>query len=299
MKPLIILPFLLLIGCSTSKEKVKNSNGEKSEGWTKPTQVKNNEQSDYFKVEAKDAHQKDVLYTETMSRFEDTKLDVPVDVADPLSQAMNYCYQKDFERGLAIFKSVQAKYVKNESYYNQLGSCYLLKNNLLLATLYYKKSTAINKKYAPPYNNLGVVSLKYHKAHVAIKYFKEALREKPFAIVPRFNLAQVYLQYGMMNEALEIFNALYSNGTKDPDVISGIANAYLIKGNVTDSVSFFKQIDSRFHARPEVGLNYAVALNFTGNSQEAQTVFNRVDRTKLDKWDYYYHRVGKLLESAQ
>ena len=248
--------------------------------------------NDYFS-EVKNSS--DILTSESLARFEGGKLDVAIDSKDPLSQAIGYCYKRDFDRGLGILKKVYPEFTKNAGYFNMLGTCYFLKVDYIKASLYYNKAIDLDKNYAPAWNNLAVIFLKEKEDHKAKENFTKAMTLAPFSKTPRFNLAQIHLQYGYVEDAYDIFNGLYSSNSNDPDIIIGLANTYLFKGEVGKAINLFKTLDSSYLKRPDAGLNYAVALRISGDNNGAKLVYRRVDAGQLSSWTVYYRRVGQFI----
>lgn len=298
MKNFLLVLLVIWYGCSSSSKKAPEEQLDDIDEVQEKrvVEVKYDSRSDYFKE--KDEEKKDVLAVESLARFDNSRLDVTVDSQDPLSQGIGYCYKKDFDRGMGIFKKVFNEYKKHPSYYNQLGTCYYLKGDLIKASLFYNKALDIDKNYAPAYNNLGVLHLKDKDDLRARDAFQKATTISPFAKTPRFNLAQIYLQYGYADQAISIFNGLSGSGdeaTKDIDVTIGLANAYLIKGELQKSLTTFQTIENRYWQRPDVGLNFSVALKLNGDSKNAVKVFRSVDPGRLQSWTNYYKRVSQFL----
>lgn len=300
MRNLFLIFLLVLIGCSSNSKKAPEDQLDDIDAVSekKVVEVKYDSRTDYFKGKNEEP-QKDVLAVESLARFNNDRLDVTIDSQDPLSQGIGYCYKKDFDRGLAIFKKVYDEYKKHPSFFNQLGTCYYLKGDLIKASLFYNKALDIDKNYAPAYNNLGVLHLKDKDDLRARDAFQKAVSISPFAKTPRFNLAQIYLQYGYADQAITLFSGLSSGttdgNTGDIDVLIGLANAYLIKGELQKALSSFQTIESRYWQRPDVGLNFSVALKLNGDGKNAVKVFRSVDQGRLQSWTSYYKRVGQFL----
>lgn len=300
MKNILLILSLVIYGCSSSSKKTPEEQIESLDESQpkKVVEVKYDSRSDYFKQNDSDT-KGDVLATESLARFNNNDLDVAVDSTDPLSQGIGFCYKRDFERGMAIFKKVYAEYKKHPSYYNQLGTCYFLKGDNIKASLYYNKALDLDKNYAPAYNNLGVQHLKEKDDLRARDAFQKATNLSPFAKTPRFNLAQVYLQYGYTDEALAIFSGLLNTTSEekmnDVDVLIGLANGFLIKGELQKSLTNFQSIDTKYWQRPDVGLNFSVALKLSGDNKNAVKVFRAVDQNRLSSWGNYYKKVAQFL----
>lgn len=293
---IFILLTVTLYGCSSNSKKSPEEQLEEIDETPekKVTEVKYDSRTDYFK-ESKSDEKKDVLAVESLARFDNSRLDVTIDSEDPLSQGIGYCYKKDFDRGLAIFKKVYSEYKKHPSYFNQLGTCFYLKGDHIKASLYYNKALDLDKNYAPAFNNLGVLHLKDKDDLRARDSFQKAVALSPFAKTPRFNLAQIYLQYGYVDQAITFFTGLNDQPTSDIDVAIGLANAYLIKGELQKALTSFQTLDNRYWQRPDVGLNYAVALKLSGDNKNSVKVFRTVDQGRLQSWTSYYKRVAQFL----
>lgn len=299
---LLCLCLIVLSACSSSSKKESNDDIELPDDLSEAVstidskapkkEVVYDRNNDYF---ADVKNSSDILTSESLARFDGGRLDVAIDSKDPLSQAIGYCYKKDFDRGLGILKKVYSEFSKNAGYFNMLGTCYYLKIDYIKASTYYNKAIDLDKNYAPAWNNLGVIFLKEKEDHKAKENFVKAMTLAPFSKTPRFNLAQVHLQYGYVEDAFDIFNGLYSSNSNDPDIIIGLANTHLFKGEVGKAVNLFKTLDSTYLKRPDAGLNYAVALRLSGDNNGAKLVYRRVDAGQLSSWTVYYRRVGQFI----
>lgn len=292
MRNLFIL-FLItgLYSCSSAKKASEEHAEELDRQVAPPSEVVYDKNTDYVEVKKSD----DILSGESLAKFEDPKIDVVIETTDPLAQAAGYCYRKNIESGLAVLKKVHSQYKKHPGYFNALGTCYYLKNDMIKASLFYNKAIDLDKDYAPAWNNLGVLFLKDKEDQKARDNFKKASDMSPFSATPRFNLAQIYLQYGFVEQAKDMFEGLYNANPSDSDVTIGLANAHLFLGEVEKSIDLFRGLSNKHLVRPEVALNYAVALKMNDQVNASFEIYRGLDTTKLGVWSNYYKRVGKYL----
>lgn len=296
----ILIISSVLVSCATSKSKsaltqqmiddeyayIKNSD------FVAPKEVKYEEQQDQFVGELPE---NDTLTKESIARLPAPKLQQVAAGPDPVSTGISLCYQKRFDDAFKLFDSIYAKYKSHPSYWNQIGSCYYLQNNLRKALLFYNKARDINNNYAPAINNIGVIYLKQGKEQKALVAFKKASEVNAFSLTPVFNLAQLYLKYGFIDEAQKMFNSLAKQKQGDPDVLSGLGNLALLRGDLGSSIQYYSQIEEVFGSRPHIGLNYAVALKIAGKTAEAQAVYKKVDTRDLGSMRAYYKKVASFI----
>lgn len=215
--------------------------------------------------------------------------------SDELGNLVKLCYQKDFSNALDKFNKIYRKYQKNPSYFNQVGTCYYLKNDRRMSLVFYNRARDLDSKYAPAINNVGVLLLKDGKTQKALEAFKKARELKPFSKTPSYNLGHLYLKFGLVNESMEIFKSLRSEHPDDVEVINGLAHAYLLKGDLEGALGLWEILDEKFIKEPRFGLSYSLALKINKQDENSKTVYLSLDRSKLAGLENYYNNVGKYI----
>ena len=239
--------------------------------------------------------EKDSLSRESLNRASPESLDRFQSSKDPIESLISECYKFHFDEAFKIADNAYAKYKKHPSYWNQIGTCYLLKREYRKALLFYNKALDLNPNYAPPINNLGLLFLRQGQDQKALIAFKKASELNTFSRTPKFNLAQLFLEYGLLDESLKLFTVLYELNRADVGVLTGLANCYLFLGNIPKSLSYFNLIAPTHYFRPDVSLNYAVALRLNGNNEKSKYVYDAIDKNELKELSSYYITVGKFL----
>lgn len=215
---------------------------------------------------------------------------------DPINTAIGHCYRRQFDQAFAVFDKSYELYRTHPSYWNQIGTCYLLQENYRKALLFYNKALGLDSNYAPSINNFGVLYWRQGKDQLAIEAFEKASKVNSFSMTPIFNLAQLYLQYGFVDQAFKLLSALHRQGRNDMDVISSLASCYLMMGNPQSSVAYFDQVDDEYLKRPDVSLNYAYALHLVGRRSDAKEILKKLASKDLVDYSNYYMRIKKLVE---
>ena len=161
----------------------------------------------------------DSLARESIARLPEGKLYDLKDSEDLINQILSACYRHDFGKANQMMQDVYRSYHKHPTYYNAVGTCWLLQGKPKKAMLFYNKAREIDPKFAPAYNNMGVIHQKEGKDQSAILAYEEAVKYSSFSRTPNFNLAQIYLHYGMADKALNLARGIYADNPKDSDVI--------------------------------------------------------------------------------
>ncbi len=217
------------------------------------------------------------LVKESISTLSDARLEETLSKSDDAVMKMNVkCLQGKFEEAFKIADVEYRKYKNNTSYWNQLGSCYYLKNDYAKAILFYNKSRDLDSKFVPPVNNLGVVYQKQGKFQKALAAYKLAADMNAFTVTPTYNLAQLYLKFGTVGKALPIFQGLLKRSPDDVEISSALASSHLIKGDYQAAVDIYSKLNKAVLSKPSVGLNYAVSLKLLNRPIDAKTVLDNV-----------------------
>ena len=301
MKNIFFALFLTLVltGCSTGSKKkgTKVGNQEISnEDFIAPRPITYSEGSDFF---GDDFDEGGALSRESMASAPADDLDQFDSSDNPLNQALSYCYRKQFNKAEQIFDRYYRRFKKNPAYWNQMGTCYLLKDERRKALLFYNKSRDLKGNYAPPINNLGVIYQLDGKDQKALSAYKKASNLSKFSLTPVFNLGQLYTKYGLLGKARNLFNSLYRVNEEDADVIAALAYVELLSGEYKRAVGYYQKMDKDLYEEPRVGLNLALALYLSDRPKDAKNVLDGIREATTREEEVYSKRVknffrGKL-----
>ncbi len=252
----------------------------------KKTEKKYQADNDEFKLSSEE--ESHALVKESLTNLPAPRLDEALLKTDDVLTKMNIkCYQGKFDEALKMADDAYGQFKNNTSYWNQLGSCYYLKDDYAKAILFYNKSRDLDAKFIPAINNLGVVYSKQGKFQKALAAFKKAADMGTFSVTPTYNLAELYLRFGSVGKALPIFQGLAKKSPQDIDVNSALAAANLLKGDYATAITIYGAFDKATLTKPSIGLNYAVALKLSNKPTDAQAVLgNIVAATSADMKDY-------------
>lgn len=223
------------------------------------------------------------LGSETLSQLDSKSMGQVATEKDPMSVMMAQCYRGDFENALKIADSIFNSYQKHPSYWNQLGSCHLLKGNERKALLFYNKSLEVKANYAPALNNIGVIYKRNgqdQKAHVA---FEKASKSSRFAKTPRYNLAYLYLHNGIAEKALTLFTSLLSENSGDVEVLIGAANSNALSGRWEEALELFMRVPDAARSRSDVGLNMSLSAYQVNKKELARQILSKTDVAEVDR----------------
>lgn len=283
MKTLITSFLLLVVGCSSNSKKDESSDPAANINLTnldfkKLPAVKYSANKDKYQ-----STQNAALSTETLSQLDSSVMGQVANEKDPMSVMMAQCYKADFENAFQIADSIFNSYQKHPSYWNQLGSCHLLKGSERKALLFYNKSLELKSNYSPALNNIGVIYKRNgqdQKAHVA---FDKASKSSPFAKTPRYNLAYLYLTNGLSDKSLQIFKSLLSQHPTEVDILIGAANSSALSERWAESLDYFLKIPDSQRTRSDVGLNMSLAAFKLGKIEAARDILRNVKVSENDQ----------------
>ena len=294
IKIIVGIGVLLVLSSCASKRRSEGKDVDDIENidFQKETLVKYNKNEDYYNIWDMEKPINDSLVEETIQRVtaSNVKLEKATEDKDEISELASMCYAREFKRAFISIDNLYRRYQKHPGYWNQVGTCYLLRNELRKANLFYKQALKYNKHYAPAYNNIGNIHIRRKEYEKALAAFKKAHELKKNALTPAFNLAQIYLNFGVVNKAQELLLNIENQKGGDSSVWGALATAYLFQGNITKSLSYFERIPAGGQRYPGIGLNYSVALMISGKKEEALRVFKNI-KNKNPEWKNYYSRV--------
>ncbi len=265
------------------------------------TLLKLDKAQDYYQKQSDIAS----LGKESLAVMPKEKIETVIDKNDPLGQISGACYKRDFIEAFALIDKLYRRYKKNAGYWNQVGTCFLLKKEEKKALLFYNKAKELDPDYVPPLNNLGVLYLERGEDQKALLAFKEAKGKKSFSLTPVFNLSELYLSYGHSKKGKSFLTRLGetdSTGVRDFRITANLAQVYFLEGDFQKALLFFSQLEASALKRPQLGINYVYALYAMGNIEEAKENFSRIqlpDKYEKDLLNYYYQLANFIKVKAR
>jgi tetratricopeptide (TPR) repeat protein len=193
----------------------------------------------------------------------------------------------------------------NPLYWNALGVCFALSNELPKASFYYDlglEATTLykgsDKKLAEAalLNNLGLIHLNLKKYNDAFLAFKKAETLSPDLFSIQLNLSQLFLEFKHDDKALVILNKLENIRPGDIDVLYSLALIYSHQNEYEKALLTLSKIKSEKLNRPDIAGTYAFDLLKTNQLTEAQAVMEK-RLTSSPEGDYeQYNKRNKALE---
>jgi len=287
MKMVFISLMSIMISCGSSSPTTSDElSGVNNEDFLPKSEVIYNVQKDYY---LDDFTQIDSLGNETVAKMSTDKIQKFESSEDILLQGISLCYAGKQSRGLKKLRNIYSYYKKNSSYWNQVGTCFLLKGNKRMALLFYNKARGLSKKFTPSYNNLGVIYQLNSEDQKALVAYKKAKKVNPFSLTPNFNIAQLYLQYGFVQDAKKILDGLFNNETSDIDIQSARAFILMSQGNFQEAKSTYETIPRQQFSKAQFGINYALTLKFLNLDAQARSIIKNINRKTLSEYTAYYN----------
>jgi Flp pilus assembly protein TadD len=289
---IIILILLFAIGCSsTKKSKDAVDLDDLSEDDFKATkQIGYSQGDDQFSGIRDES--RPALNSESLARLDDPS---DLEVKGIIDEITIACYEKDYEKAFALIKEESSSYKRNPIFWNQVGTCFMLKGERRKALLFYNKALEFKASYAPAYNNLGYMYKLEGEDQKALVAFTRSKKSNRYARTPLFNLGNLYLEYGLYDQAIRTFGGLYNLNKTDVDIINGLAVANLMKGNLTQSKSFYNKIDKDFFEKADFGVNYAYLLYKLNKKELAREILDDLEKESLGEWKEYYTQLATLI----
>lgn len=292
---LIIFTSIAFISCSSTPEKKKI------------TSVDDVEQEDFKTIKEIPYKVSDDVYKEVESRKSAASnneslqrvllYDGDISLDGDLGKLAKLCYEKKFLKAFKTVKFYNKKYIKNPIFWNQVGTCYLLKGERRKSLLFYNKALSLRKDYAPALNNLGVMYLTEGDYSRSLVAFEKAKKSKSFSRTPRYNLANLKLNFGLYQDAITELKVLYGLTQTDIDVNNMMGIAYLMSNNPKEARRYFIKIPSREKEQPRFGINSALAEYLVGNKDRAEDIFEDIEKKNLGAWKQYYSEIEKIVSN--
>lgn len=241
----------------------------------------------------------DSLSNESIARVPAPKIESVIDSNDIVTKLSALCHTNKFSDAFLVVQKEHRKFKRHPAFWNQVGTCYLLKKDYRSAIVFYNKAREIDSKYAPPLNNLGVIYQMRGSLQKAALAYKEASKLNALSLTPIFNLAQLQLRGGQVESAIVAFQALVKRNDEDVDALAGFATALLIRGDVAQSVRVYERLNDSVIKKPSYGTNYAVALKLAGQENKARSVLSQVTSTPNQNEIGYYNQVKNFVYQGQ
>ncbi len=290
---LSFLSISFLVGCATSEVDTKYKDVEEiTNSDFKPVkQIRYNKKDDAFSdVESKYT---EALNTESVERV--FRYDGDANLKGVIGKIAELCYKKDFTQAKLLIKKHNNAYLKNQIFWNQVGTCFLLSGERRKALLFYNKALSIKSNYGPSLNNLGVMYMYERDYSRALVAFKRARKTSDFSRTPRFNLANLYLGFGLSQKAIEEATPLHNSKTEDVDLLNILATSHLMLGETKTALAFFERIDSDYFRNVRFGLNYSLALFVVGEREKAKDIFSDIEEKPNRDWEKYFKNVKNYI----
>lgn len=292
---LALLPLLLIVACSTTKEgpKKEAKSSITNESFKKEKALTRAQLPDYYSGTM--AGLSPALQDETLDRFSSEELKTINSGGDPLIEIAVRCSRRDFDGAFAVATANFDKYQKIPTYWNQIANCHLNNASPRKALLFYNKALEVQKNYVPALNNIGVLYAREGQDQKAQVAFERANAQNKFAKTPRYNLAKLYLKYGLVDSALPIFQSLLNETPGDVDLLNAIGTAYFFQSDYRQAYNFYQRIPQKQWRMAEIGLNLAVTLKKLNHEENALKVFNEITKPGSRELQEYYAVVRSQL----
>lgn len=229
----------------------------------------------------------DVLAGESFLRYSSKRFEIVQSKGNSIQTAVTYCHQGDYTKGLELLKVNLKKEKENPNYWNHLGTCYYLNNQLAKAKYYFQISLEKgiekgqkNSNFLPAYNNLGLVYLKLRSYEDALTNFKLA-DAKGKLLTPKFNMLQLYLMFGQLDKAYQLGSYLYRKSPLDVDIISSLGTIHLLKAEYKVANQYFQKLDKKYLDREDISGHYAIVLYKLGKLEEAKRMLQNGQYTRI------------------
>ncbi|HLE10960.1 MAG: hypothetical protein A2504_09075 [Bdellovibrionales bacterium RIFOXYD12_FULL_39_22] len=242
----------------------------------------------------------DALSNESLLRYNDDRKKVIYKNTDSSFHNVLLCHDKKFTEGIEGLKNKFPIGKKDPEYWNQLGTCYYLKEDYLKAQFFYNLSLDAAKKqgisYPPAYNNLGIISIKQGHLQEGLELLKTASEMSPSLLTVTFNLSQIYLQFHLYDKAITLLEKLYNRSSSDIDVLASLGTGYLHKGDSKKAIFFFEKINTPYQKRIDISTTFALALYVEKDFKRAKDILSAHDRTPFVEYEEPALQLAKLID---
>ncbi|MDF2577589.1 MAG: glycosyl transferase group 1 [Chlamydiales bacterium] len=194
-------------------------------------------------------------------------------VADLMVEAQQYLIQSKFDLAEAKYREIIAQFPDCYEAYNDLGSVYFTRNQVIESIEYFKKAIEINRDYSSSYYNLGYAYYTLDKKYEAEKIFKFAIK-----INPQDYNSLLYL--GIINygkdtpESFREAKMYLCQSLKTNSNFEGAYQAFLILEVILQIEQNYTEAEALSRYLIQLNPNFPGAYNNLGNALQAQLKFD-------------------------
>ena len=241
----------------------------------------------------------DSLARESIDRLPRGEIGDVIDSTNVITKLSGLCHARKMNRAYKLIEKENRRFKKNPSFWNQVGTCHLLRGNFRAARLFYDTARDYKKNFAPAINNIGVIQ--HHRGNLkrAFSAYKKATNANRLSLTPSFNLAQLQLQGGQTEKALATFRALVRRNGRDKDALLGYANALLIKGDAVNAAKLFNRLPSSMQKIASVATNFSLALKISGKQSMARRILSRAREPSDERQMEYFNQVKDFIYKGE
>jgi len=201
-----------------------------------------------------------------------------------ISKAVAACHEEKIVKGKDILEEKMQHEKTNPFYWNALGTCYYLNNEIPKALFFIDlaNESLVNYKgndkklaEASIENNVGLIHLKMQRFNEAFDSFKKASELAPNMLTPKINQAQIHLEFGQNEKAIEILKALDQKARGDIDILYSLSLAYFRIQDYDKSFNTMIRIDRNYLNRADIVGLYAMNLMKKNRLQEAKAILEK------------------------
>jgi Flp pilus assembly protein TadD len=173
----------------------------------------------------------DSLAHETLSRSDSLV------ATSQFGEAINQCYQGDFDKGLNQLKLQLEANKQNINYWLAISTCYRINYNFELSQFYLDVADQFKKSahdQAKLYNNQGLILLLQDQYELAYQSFEKANKHSNHFATVKFNLAVLASFFGHYDYAQQLIDQILKK-PHDPSMEQIITQINLAKDNTVTS----------------------------------------------------------------
>jgi tetratricopeptide (TPR) repeat protein len=219
--------------------------------------------------------EKDLFNDETLLRFNSVAIKQLSESQDIKLSSLAQCHQGESKEGLKKLQGHYAKFKKDPFYWNIVGTCYYLGEQMPKASFYFQHALNLSKRSkarAYTFNNLGVILLKQRHYDQAFEMFTKSMKINKSLVTPKFNLAQLHIQFGQIQEATRLLNELLEKEPEDLDVLTSLAVISMIDEDYKHAIAIYEKFEEEQIKRADIAGYYALSLYKDGQYNRAKEV---------------------------
>lgn len=236
----------------------------------------------------------DGLKYESLKRYGIKRLLSPQNLEKPLAQ----CHNSKYNVALEEFKNNLDKNINNFQYWNQISTCYILKQEYPKAKHFLDIGLSVSKNKRQRsiiMNNLAVIQLENENYVEAKSLLLKAIKLNKKALTPKFNLSQIYSKYGLYNKSEKILIELLAKEDKDIDFLNLMAHTKLMKNDYKLALLYFNKIPKEYRSRDDIATNMAMTYLKLEKYEEANKTLDKADKKNSDYLDSQLE-ISKFIE---